>query len=131
MPAASPPPAARPSALWIAPSGAPRKAMRTNTTKEKLAAGKVVFGAIISRHAPDLVELFGAIGYDFVMIDGEHGSMSLDEVEHMVRAAEVFDITPIARVPNHQDSTLLQFLDRGVQGIIVPHVNTRETAEAV
>jgi 4-hydroxy-2-oxoheptanedioate aldolase len=105
--------------------------MRTNATKAKMAEGAVVFGAIIGRHAPDLVELFGAIGYDFVMIDGEHGSMSLDDVEHMVRAAEAFGITPIARVPNHEDSTLLRFLDRGVQGIIVPHVNTREVAEAV
>lgn len=105
--------------------------MRTNTTKAKLAEGKVVFGAIIGNYAPDLVELFGAIGYDFVMIDCEHGPMSLDQVEHMVRAAEVFGITPITRVPNHADSTLLQFLDRGVQGVIVPHVNTRDIAEAV
>src|SRR2546429_7067298 len=74
--------------------------MRTNTTKAKLAEGKVVCGAIIRRDAPDLVELFGAIGYDFVMIDCEHGPMSLDEVEHMVRAAEVFGITPITRIPN-------------------------------
>ncbi len=36
------------------------RGMRTNTTRAKLAEGKVVFGAIISRHAPDLVELFGA-----------------------------------------------------------------------
>ncbi len=105
--------------------------MRTNTTKAKLAEGKVVFGAIISRYAPDLVELFGAIGYDFVMIDCEHGPMDLDQVEHMVRAAEVFGITPITRIPNHADSTILQYLDRGVQGIIVPHVNTRETAVSV
>lgn len=105
--------------------------MRTNTTKAKLAAGKVVFGAIIGRHAPDLVELFGAIGYDFVMIDCEHGPMSLDEVEHMVRAAEVFGITPITRIPNHEDSTILRYLDRGVQGIIVPHVNTAQVAESV
>jgi 4-hydroxy-2-oxoheptanedioate aldolase len=105
--------------------------MRTNTTKAKLAEGKVVFGAIISRCAPDQVELFGALGYDFVMIDCEHGPMSLDEVEHMVRAAEVFGITPITRIPNHADSTILQFLDRGVQGIIVPHVNTQKAAEGV
>jgi 4-hydroxy-2-oxoheptanedioate aldolase len=105
--------------------------MQTNTTKAKLAEDKVVFGAIISRFAPDQVELFGALGYDFVMIDCEHGPMSLDEVEHMVRAAEVFGITPITRIPNHADSTILQFLDRGVQGIIVPHVNTPEAAEAV
>src|SRR5262249_62245272 len=82
-----------------------RRAMRTNETKAKLAQGKVVFGAIISGPAPDLVELFGAIGYDFVMIDCEHGPMSPSEVEHMVRAAEVFGITPIARIPNHEDST--------------------------
>jgi len=105
--------------------------MRTNIAKAKLAEGKVVFGAIISHHAPDLVELFGAIGYDFVMIDCEHGPMSLNEVEDMVRAAEVFGITPITRIPNHEDSTILRFLDRGVQGIIVPHINTRADAEAV
>ena len=105
--------------------------MRTNTTKAKLAEGDVVFGAIISRYAPDLVELFGAIGYDFVMIDCEHGPMDLDQVEHMVRAAEVFDITPIARIPDHAESTILRYLDRGLQGIIVPHVNTREEADAV
>ena len=105
--------------------------MRTNTTKAKLAEGQTVFGAIISRFAPDLVELFGAIGYDFVMIDCEHGPMELDQVEHMVRAAEVFGITPIARIPDHADSTVLRFLDRGVQGIIVPHVNTKAEAEAV
>ena len=105
--------------------------MRTNTTKIKLAEGNVVYGAIISRFAPDTVEIFGAIGYDFVMIDCEHGPMDLDQVEHMVRAAEVFGITPIARIPDHADSTILRFLDRGVQGIIVPHVNTREEAESI
>jgi 4-hydroxy-2-oxoheptanedioate aldolase len=105
--------------------------MQINATKAKLAEGQVVFGAIIGRYAPDLVELFGAIGYDFVMIDCEHGPMHLDQVEHMVRAAEVFGITPITRIPNHDDSTILQFLDRGVQGLIIPHVNTHEAAEAV
>src|SRR6266446_4837196 len=105
--------------------------MRTNTTKAKLAEGKVVFGAIISRYAPDLVELFGAIGYDFVMIDCEHGPMDLNQVEHMVRAAEVFGITPIARVPDHEPATVLRFLDRGVQGVIVPHVNTAAEAQSV
>ncbi len=105
--------------------------MRTNTTKAKLAEGETVFGGIVSGYAPDLVELFGVIGYDFVMIDCEHGPMHLDQVENMVRAAEVFDITPIARVPDHADTTILRFLDRGVQGIIVPHVNTRDEADAV
>ena len=105
--------------------------MRTNSTKAKLAEGQVVFGAIVNRYAPDQVELFGALGYDFVMIDCEHGPMDLDQVEHMVRAGEVFGITPIARIPDHADATILRFLDRGVQGLIVPHINTREEADAV
>ncbi|MDO8750565.1 MAG: aldolase/citrate lyase family protein [Dehalococcoidia bacterium] len=105
--------------------------MRTNSTKVKLSQGKVVFGAIVNEYSPATVELFGALGFDFVFIDCEHGPMSVDQVENMVRAAEVFGITPIARIPNHDDSTILRFLDRGVQGIIVPHINTRAQAEAV
>ena len=105
--------------------------MRTNSTKATLSQGKVVFGGIIAGYSPDIVELLGAIGYDFVMIDCEHGPMSVDQVEHLVRAAEAFDITPIARIPDHADATILRFLDRGVQGIIVPHVNTAAQAEAV
>lgn len=105
--------------------------MRENTTKRKLAEGKVVFGGIISENAPATIEVLGAIGYDFVMIDCEHGPMTLPEVENLVRACEAFAITPLARVPNHAPDTILRFLDRGVQGVIVPHVNTREQAEAV
>ena len=105
--------------------------MRTNSTKAKLAEGKPVFGAVIAEYALNTVEMFGALGYDYVFLDGEHGSLSLEHMENLIRAAEVFGITPICRVPNHMDSTILQFLDRGAQGIIVPHVNTREQAEAV
>ena len=105
--------------------------MRTNTLKQKLAQGKTAFGAIVSSYSPETVELFGAIGYDFAFIDCEHGPMSLDQVEHMVRAAESFGITPLARIPDHADTTILRFLDRGVQGIIVPHVNTAAQAEAI
>ena len=52
--------------------------MRTYTTKAKLDDGRVVFGAIFTRYVPDMVEIFGALGYDSVMIDCEHGSASLD-----------------------------------------------------
>ncbi len=105
--------------------------MRTNTTRARLHEGKVVFGGIVTRYAPDTVEILGALGYDFVMIDCEHGPANLDQVEHMVRAAESFGITPIARIPDHTEQTILRFLDCGLQGIIAPHVNTGEQAAAV
>ena len=105
--------------------------MRVNTTKNKLSKGFPVFGPIINEYSPGMVEIFGALDYDFVMIDCEHGSMTVDQVENMVRASESFGITPIARIPDHNDATILRFLDRGVQGIIVPHVNTRSQAESI
>ena len=105
--------------------------MRVNTTKQKLEAGGTVYGAIVSEVAPNLVEALAMMGLDFVFLDGEHGTMDSASVEHMVRAAEVFGITPIARVPNGEASTLLRFLDRGVQGLIVPHCNTAEQVQTV
>ena len=68
--------------------------MRTNHTKAKLAEGEVVYGGIVTRYAPDIIEILGLIGYDFVMIDCEHGPSDLDQVEHMVRAAEVSALPP-------------------------------------
>lgn len=105
--------------------------MRTNLTKAKLNDGKVVFGALIGEYDPSMVEVFGLIGYDFVMLDAEHGSFSLDQLENMIRAAELFDITPIVRVVDQRDATILQALDRGAQGVIIPHVNTAAQAAAV
>ena len=105
--------------------------MRTNLTKAKLNDGRIVFGALIGDYAPSMVEVFGLIGYDFVMLDAEHGSYSLDQLENMIRAAELFDITPIVRVVDQRDATILQALDRGAQGVIVPHVNTASQAAAV
>jgi 4-hydroxy-2-oxoheptanedioate aldolase len=105
--------------------------MQTNHTKARLAEGKVVFGAIVHGFSPETAEMLGHLGFDFAFIDCEHGPMSLEQVEHMVRACEVVGITPIARVPDPSDSTILRFLDRGVQGLMIPHVNTRAEAEAV
>jgi 4-hydroxy-2-oxoheptanedioate aldolase len=105
--------------------------MRANTTRQKLASGGVAIGCIINEYAPVALELVGALDFDFVMIDCEHGSMGLGEVENLVRAAESFDITSLARVPDHAPSTILRFLDRGVQGVIVPHVNTAQQAQDV
>lgn len=105
--------------------------MRVNTTREKLARGEVVFGGIITGFSPETVELLAHVGFDFVFLDCEHGPMGYDQVEQMVRAAEAAGVTPIARIPDQQDSTILRYLDRGVQGIIVPHVNTAEQAERI
>ncbi len=105
--------------------------VRTNNTKAKIAEGQVALGASINFYAPGLVELYGVMGFDWVWIDCEHGSSNDSETENMVRAAELYDLTPVVRIPNAYPSTILRFLDRGAQGLIVPHISTREAAEGV
>ncbi len=105
--------------------------MRENKTKNKLRQGEKVYGSLVSFYAPGVVEVLGTTGLDFVILDGEHGGLTMPQIIDMTRAAEAFDITPMARVPNHDADVITAFLDTGVQGVMLPHVNTEEEADKV
>lgn len=104
--------------------------MRYNRAKEKLAAGKPISVVAPSYTSAGLVELLGRMGFDAIFIDCEHGPAGWDEVENMVRAAELTDATPIIRVQSNDPSTITRALDRGAGGVQVPHINTPEEAQA-
>jgi len=106
-----------------------------NPMKEKLRAGEPAFGVSVMIPSPQLVEMIAAAGFDWVLLDCEHGTLTLESVELMAMAAEASGITPIARPASRSAEHILQVLDRGVLGVQVPHVNTpaqaREVVEAV
>jgi 4-hydroxy-2-oxoheptanedioate aldolase len=104
--------------------------MRHNLAKDRLAAGKPVSVVAPGYSSAGLVELLGRMGFDAIFIDCEHGSVGWEDVEHMVRAAELTDVTPIVRVQSNDPSTITRALDRGAGGVQVPHINTRAQAEA-
>jgi 4-hydroxy-2-oxoheptanedioate aldolase len=104
--------------------------MRTNTLKQKLRDGQPVFGAMITFPAPQIVEMLGYMGFDWVLIDNEHGSITVDTSEDMIRAAELTGVAPIVRPVANRPEVIAPFLDRGAWGVQVPHVNTRQEAEA-
>lgn len=104
--------------------------MRHNTAKDKLRAGKPVSVVNPTYTSGGLVELLARIGFDVIFIDTEHGPAGWDDVENMVRAAELANATPIIRVQANDASTITRALDRGAGGVQVPHVNTRVEAEA-
>lgn len=93
--------------------------------------GKVVIGSLIPVPCPELVELAGFIGFDYVLIDAEHAPITEESCVSMVRAAEAVGITSLVRVPENHTETILRYLDTGVQGIHVPQVNTKKDAEKV
>jgi len=102
-----------------------------NRMKEKLRAGEPVFGVSVMIPSPQIVEMIGAAGFDWVLLDCEHGTLTLESVELMAMAAEACGITPIARPATRSAEHILQVLDRGVMGVQVPHVNTAAEAEEV
>ena len=71
--------------------------MRENTMKKKLKAGQPVFGSMITFPSPAVVEMLGYLGYDWVLIDNEHGNITVDLAEDMIRAAEYSGTAPIVR----------------------------------
>jgi 2-keto-3-deoxy-L-rhamnonate aldolase RhmA len=105
--------------------------MKQNRMKEKLKAGEPVFGVSVMIPSPQIVEMVAAAGFDWVLLDCEHGTLTLESVELMAMAAEASGITAIARPVTRSAEHILQVLDRGVMGVQVPHVNTAAEARDV
>lgn len=103
--------------------------MRLNSTKEKLKDGGTVFGCFVRYPDPSLIELLGFQGWDFLVLDAEHGTLEPRDCENMVRAAELRDATPIVRVTSNSQPIILRYLDTGAQGAQVPWINSAADAE--
>ena len=105
--------------------------MRVNKAKAKIKAGKKAYGVAFPFKSLPLVEVIGNLGFDYIFLEAEHGFFSLPDIEEMVLMADAKGLTTLARVPNIHPSTILRFLDRGVLGIMGPHIASKEDAEAL
>lgn len=99
--------------------------------KAKLSRGEVARGVSIMIPSPQIVEMIGLLGFDWVLLDCEHGTMTVESVELMVLAAEAAGITALARPRSRDPEAILEVLERGVAGVQVPHVSTAEQARSV
>ena len=100
--------------------------------RQALDAGEKLIGPFCVSNSPTLVEVVGYAGFDFVIIDCEHASTAAtgSELENMVRAAYAAGIAPLVRTTKNNPSQILKAFNFGAQAVIVPHVNTREDAQA-
>jgi 4-hydroxy-2-oxoheptanedioate aldolase len=104
--------------------------IRPNRVKEKLAAGQVA--TILSgTNDPDLIDQLGTLDPDGIWLEGEHGGVDYADLGNLTRACDLWGMTSVVRVMDNDYGTIYRTLDRGAQGIVVPHVNTRAEAEAV
>ena len=100
--------------------------------KAKLKAGALAIGTMISEiRNPNLVYMLAQCGFDFFIIDNEHGSYSPETVSDMIAASRGAGISVVVRIPEIRRETILKPLDCGATGLLVPLVNTADQAEEI
>lgn len=105
--------------------------MNTNKLKEKLKAGKPVFGSFISLNSLITSEIMARAGYDFLMVDFEHGSMSIETVGAQISAIKANGCVPLLRVPSLTSDNTKKGLDAGAYGLMYPMISTKSESENV
>jgi 4-hydroxy-2-oxoheptanedioate aldolase len=102
-----------------------------NGLKAALGAGRVMAGPFLSLGSEAVADIAGRAGYDYVLIDAEHGPYDPRLIMGQLRALEATGTPAAVRVPGHADWVLKQVLDAGAQSIMVPMVDTVEQARAI
>lgn len=87
--------------------------------------------ALLNSRTPDVPAIAAACGYDAVYVDLEHTSTSLETARMLCMSAVGAGISGLVRVPSHDPSVIARVLDGGAVGVIVPHINSKDEAEAV
>ena len=106
--------------------------MYVNVTKRKMMQGRPAIGAEVSLGSPLSAELISSLGYDFVLVDNQHGLWTEEQSMIAFRSISLGVSTPMARVRRNDYGSIGRLLDMGCMGIVVPMVNTaEEAAEAV
>jgi 2-keto-3-deoxy-L-rhamnonate aldolase RhmA len=100
--------------------------------KQRLKNGELILGTILSEvRNPNVAFMLAQCGFEFFIIDNEHGAFSSETVCNMVAAARGAGIAVIVRIPEIRRETILKPLDSGAGGLLVPQVNTPEQAREV
>ena len=88
-----------------------------------------MFGPFLNMNYPAVVEIAGLAGFDFVILDNEHGEIPLESVGDLIRAAKVADIPAIVRVYEGNPELIDKALDLGADGVQVPNIGSKADAE--
>lgn len=98
--------------------------------RDKIEKGPV-YGPFSKTNDPAFVEVMGYSGFDFVILDLEHGPNSVETMQNLIRAAQISGLMPIVRVKENLPNVIGEALDIGAGGIQVPQITSAEQARAV
>lgn len=100
--------------------------IQENRAKCKLRTGQPTYGVISTSADSQVAELFGLAGFDYYMLDTEHGLMDAAQVIDVIRACEHVNMTPMIRIGSKDPKVVLQYLDAGMMGVMMPGLETVE-----
>ena len=103
----------------------------TPNFKQRLRAGELLVGTYIKTPAPAVCEVLGMSELDAICLDAEHAPFGRAELDHCIHALRAAGKPSLVRVAANAPEYILQALDCGATGIIVPHVASPEEAAAV
>jgi len=104
--------------------------MKMSELKHKLKDGDKVLGTMITIFTnPDLIKMLQTCGYDFCIIDCEHGYFTFSEVEHMICVARAIELPVMVRIAEIRRELVLKFMEMGANGLLLPNTETKEQAE--
>ena len=104
--------------------------MAVNKAKRRMLEGKQALGVEVGLGAPLSAELLSPLGFDYIVVDQQHGNWEDASTTHAFRSIGLGSAVPMARVVENDFGLIGRLLDKGAMGIIVPMVNTVEQAEA-
>jgi 4-hydroxy-2-oxoheptanedioate aldolase len=105
--------------------------MPLNTFKRALAAGETQIGLFLGLANAYSAEVVATAGFDWLLIDGEHGPNDLRSVIAQLQALAPYSVRPVVRTVNHDVARIKQLLDGGVQSLMVPMVESAAEAQAL
>lgn len=102
--------------------------MKKNLVKELLHSGKLTLGSWIQIGHPDIAEIMANMGFDWLVLDNEHGPYSTETTQLLIQAMSSTETVPIVRVPWNDMVEIKRALDIGAYGIVIPWVNSKDEA---
>ena len=104
--------------------------MRRNSVKRRLVEGETVIGTMVQEFTnPSIAQILSVVGFDFFMIDMEHGAFGLETAAQMLRVGRLLDLCPLVRVRSPAYHLIAGPLDHGAMGIMLPRVEERREVE--
>jgi 2-keto-3-deoxy-L-rhamnonate aldolase RhmA len=102
-----------------------------NEVRVRLRAGEPTLGCFMGLGSPNVAELLGHVGFDWLVIETEHSGLDAAEVERMLMALSGSASVPLVRVPPRDPVSIQRALDLGAMGVVVPLVRSADEARDV